>query len=452
MAWHWPGILNRERLRDHGPGTLRANALKIFESGIRAANPYKATMDLIHREGDHLRVGAFDYDLREKEHIYIIGTGKATQPIAIALEEVLGDRITEGVVVLKRGEEHQLRYIQILEASHPVPDETSLLGAQEILRIARQAGEQDLIFSVITGGSSALTIWPADDITVADKQALNRILLSCGASIREINNVRKHISNIKGGLLGLEIFPAELINLTVSDVVGDPVDYITDLTVPDTSTYKDAWKTMDKYILWDKIPQSISNRLKRGPEIETPKNYPGNFRTFIVVTNDTACNMVKIKCEQLGFNTHLLMTKIEGESREEAVSMVAHLNRLAETEPNELPLAFIAGGETVVTLETNLNGGGPNQEFALSAALEIVGRTGVVVGAIGTDGTDGPTNASGGLVDGETIQRAIAAGLNPTQHLNTHSAGKLLEATGDLVITGPTGTNVNDLILLLKKN
>jgi len=438
-------------LRDHGPGKLRAHALKILESGIRAANPYNATLDLIHREGENLSVGAYEYNLQEKEHIYIIGTGKATQPIAIALEEVLGDRITEGLVVLKRGEEHQLRKIQILEASHPVPDETSLSGAQELLRIARLAGERDLIFSVITGGSSSLTIWPADDITVADKQALNRILLSCGASIREINNVRKHISNIKGGLLGLEIFPAELINLTVSDVVGDPLDYITDLTVPDTSTYNDAWQTMDKFNLWEKVPLSISKRLRRGPEIETPKSYPDNYRSFVVVTNDTACNMVKKKSEQLGFNTHLLKEKIEGESREEAISLVASLNRLAETESSELPLAFIAGGETVVTLEKNLNGGGPNQEFALSAALEIVGCEGVVVGAIGTDGTDGPTNASGGLVDGETVQRAIAAGLNPTQHLNAHSAGKLLEATGDLVITGPTGTNVNDLILLLKK-
>ncbi len=449
MAWHWSGIINREQLRDHGPERLRANALDILESGIRAADPYKATLDLIHREGDHLSVGPLRFDLREKEHIYILGAGKATQPIAIALEKILGDRITEGIVVLKRGEEHLLRNIQILEASHPVPDETSLKGGQEILRIAHQAGERDLLFSVITGGSSALTILPANDINLEDKQALNQILLSCGASIREINAVRKHVSYIKGGLLGLKVFPAELINLTVSDVIGDPLDYITDLTVPDTSTYLDAWNTMTKYDLWDRIPDTIYKRLKRGPEIETPKSFRGNFHSFITVTNDSACMSAKAKSEQLGYNTHLFPSKIEGESREEAISFVSTSNRIAEIESNELPLAFIAGGETVVTLERDLKGGGPNQEFALSAALEIAGCEGVVLGAIGTDGTDGPTGASGGLVDGLTSDRASSMGLDPDNYLQKHLSGSLLEEAGDLVITGPTGTNVNDLILML---
>jgi glycerate 2-kinase len=201
--------------------------------------------------------------------------------------------------------------------------------------------------------------------------------------------------------------------------------------------------------LWDRVPDTISKRLKRGPEIETPKSFPGIFHSFVVVTNDSACISAKVKSEQLGYNTHLFTSKIEGESRKEAISFVSTSNRLAEIESNKLPLAFIAGGETVVTLERDLKGGGPNQEFALSAALEIAGCEGVVVGAIGTDGTDGPTGASGGLVDGFTIDRARSMGLDPDNCLQKHLSGRLLEKTGDLMITGPTGTNVNDLILML---
>lgn len=450
MAWHWPGVLNRPRLTDHGPSALREAAVDIVEHGIRAADPYRATRALVALEGDRLRVGPLDYDMRDWDHIYAIGAGKATQPIAQALETVLGERLTEAAVILKRGEAQTLRRIRVIEAAHPVPDEESYRGAQEIVRLARRAGRRDLVFAAITGGSSALMIWPPEGVSLADKQALNEILLKSGASIREINAVRKHVSCIKGGRLAQEIFPATLINLTVSDVVGDPLDYITDLTVPDTSTYEDAWRTLDKYELWERLPAPVRAHLRRGAEIETPKAFSRTYHTFVVVPGDAACLGAARRCEELGFETHLVTNAMEGESRDEASAFVAGACEIGSSVPGGPPRAFVAGGETAVTLHGEDHGeGGPNQEFALSAALAVAGRTGVVAAAVDVDGSDGPTGAAGGLVDGDTVSRARAAGFDPVESLRRHATRELLEATGDLVITGPTGTNVNDLMFML---
>jgi glycerate-2-kinase len=430
-------------LTDHGPRGLREAAVDIIEHGIRAADPYTATMGLLKRDGRCLCVGPLEYDLREWNHIYVVGAGKATQGIALALEEVLGERITDGLVILKRGEPHRLRRVRIIEAAHPVPDADSYQGAQEIVEIARRAGSGDLVFAAITGGSSALLVWPADDITLADKQALNDILLKSGASIREINAVRKHASRVKGGRLAQVIFPAGLINLTVSDVTGDPLDYITGPTVPDTSTYEDAWRTLDKYDLWGRVPLSVREHLRRGPEIESPKGFSHPFHTFVVVPGDAACLEAARRSDELGYAPHILTTEMEGESRDEALVLVEAMNTL------EAPCAIIAGGETTVTIHGDCGKGGPNQEFALSAAIAIAGCENLVVASVDTDGTDGPTKASGGLVDGDTVARSRAAGLDAKECLRVHSALKLLESAGDLVIAGPTGTNVNDLKLLL---
>jgi glycerate 2-kinase len=439
----WWEIQNRARLMDHGPEAMRAVAVDIIEHGIHAADPYTATMNLLKLQGDHLCVGSLEYDLRDWKHIYVVGTGKATQPIALALEEVLGGRITDGLVVLKRGAPRRLRRIRIIEAAHPVPDENSYRGAQEMVRLARRAGQGDLVFAAITGGSSALLVWPADGISLADKQALNQILLTCGASIREINAVRKHASCVKGGRLATEIFPAELINLTVSDVTGDPLDYITGPTVPDTSTYQDAWRVLDKYNLWERVPASVRAHLERGPEIESPKHFTHPYHSFIVVPGDAACLGAARRAEALGYPSHILTTEMEGESHDEAIAFVDVARAF------EAPCALIAGGETIVTIHGECGEGGSNQEFALSAALAIAGRDDLVVGSVDTDGTDGTTAAAGGLVDGETVGRAAAAGLDAEGCRRMHAAFKLLEATGDLVVTGSTGTNVNDLKLAL---
>jgi glycerate 2-kinase len=449
MAVGWKAIPHKERLVDHGPSSLREYAVDILEHGIRAADPYAATEDLIHVDGDRLRIGPLSYHAREFERMYVIGAGKATQPIAMRLEECLGGRIDDGVVVLKRGESHQLQKIRVLEAAHPVPDDASFVGGQELMRLARSAGQKDIVFCVFTGGSSSLAIWPAGSITVPGKQQLNRALLECGASIREINAVRKHVSRIKGGWLGNQVFPATLINLTASDVVGDPVDYITDLTVPDTSTFQDAWATMDKYDLWGRVPSSVSNWLNRGPEIETPKGYTGEFHTIITVPCDAAAKAALSRAKLLGCVPHLLGTNIEGESREQAAAFIAVAREMLKDSPRGERHVVIGSGETVVTIAGERGEGGPNQEFALSAALELEGMQDVALASVGTDGTDGPTDAAGGLVDGKTLGRAVEAGLDPLRSLLLHDAGRLLEVTGDLIVTGPTGTNVNDLIVLL---
>ena len=443
---HWRQVQNRDHILGHGPSRLRADAVDIIEHGIRAADPYRATLSLLKLDGDLLRVGSLEYDLRDRENIYVVGAGKATQAIAMALEAILADRITDGVVILKRGETHRLQKIRIMEAGHPVPDEDSYRGAQQIVRLARGAGPRDLVFSAITGGSSALMIWPAEGISVNDKRLLHEILLWSGASIREINAVRKHTSRIKGGLLGLEVLPAELINLTVSDVVGDPLDYITGPTVPDTSTYADAWRTVDKYSLWDRVPESVRDYLKRGPEIETPKNYPRDHSTYIVVPGDTACLGAVDRCRQLGYETRLLTTEIEGESHEQGALFVSRAFSLVQ---DTKAIAVVAGGETTVAIDGEHGQGGPNQEFALSAALAIAGHESTVVVSVDTDGTDGPTDASGGIVDEASLERAKQAGLDPETLLRQHATRALLEITGDLIITGPTGTNVNNLMVLL---
>jgi len=440
----WRSIQDRDRLLDHGPRELRSAAMDIIEHAIRAADPYAATLDLLELDAGQLRVGDITHDLGDWDHIYVVGAGKATQPIAQALEELLGDRITDGLVTLKRGEAVHLRRIRVIEAAHPVPDQESYRGAQEMVRLAHRAGPNDLVFAAITGGSSALLVWPPQGVSLADLQALNELLLRCGASIREINAVRKHVSRVKGGRLAEEIFPAQLVNLTVSDVTGDPLDYITGPTVPDTSTYEDAWRTLDRYDLWERVADSVRRHLKRGPEIESPKAFAHPYHSFVVVPGDAACRGASQRCEELGYAPHTLTTEMEGESVEEALAFVDAAAQL----PGRC--ALIAGGETIVTIEGECGRGGSNQEFSLSAALRIAGRANVVVASVDTDGTDGPTEAAGGLVDGGTVERARAAGFDPEWCTTNHAALDLLAATGDLVVTEPTGTNVNDLKLLLK--
>jgi hydroxypyruvate reductase/glycerate 2-kinase len=252
---------------------------------------------------------------------------------------------------------------------------------------------------------------------------------------------------VKGGKLANEVFPALLINLTVSDVIGDPLDYITDPTVPDTSTYLDAWETLDKYHLWNKIPVTVKDYLLRGDEIETPKTFTHKYYTYNLVPCHTACIGAAQRCIELGFPVKILTNSLEGDSREAAINFVDSALSLCNQHPPRF--AVLASGETTVTIQFQPGKGGPNQEFALSASTAIAGRINVVVAAIGTDGTDGPVEATGGLVDGGTFFRAGLNGLDPQEALQKHDAGPILEATGDLVITGPTGTNVNDLIFCL---
>lgn len=445
-------IKNREELVSHGQTEERKTVIDIIEHALLAADPYTATINLVHLDGDILSVGDLHLDLSGRGKIYLLGAGKATFPIAKALEEILGDRIADGVVIVKEGQPGNLHRVKIREASHPLPDERGFMAAKEMKTVAEMAQEGDIVFCVITGGSSSLAPLPVSGITLAEKKKVNELLLNSGATIREINAVRKHLSQIKGGNLALSIFPAELINLTVSDVTGDPLDYITDLTVPDTSTFEDAIQVLKKYDLLERIPQSAREYLLSAtPEMENPKDFSSMpVHTFVIVKSDVVCEAASNRASELGLASMILTSILEGESKE--ISHVfTGIAREIKTyhRPLTPPCAVIASGETTVTLPGECGKGGPNQEFALSAALQFDGINEVVIAAIDTDGTDGPTELAGGIIDSSTLERARKKGLDLSRSLLSHDACTALTELDDAIITGHTGTNVNDLYIML---
>jgi glycerate 2-kinase len=445
-------LRNRDVITGHGSRALRSVAADIVEHALAAADPYIAVKQLLSLKGDQLVVGDLSFDLGQYEDIYILGAGKASLPVAEALEEVLGERITAGLFVLKYGCGGSLRRSRIVYAAHPVPDEAGLQGAQEMMALARRCTERDLVFAAISGGSSALLPLPVDGLTLADKQVVNRLLLFCGADITEINAVRKHLSRIKGGWLAKEILPATLINLTVSDVVGDALDYITDPTVPDTSTFEDAQQVLDRYGLWEAFPSAARDYLRSGDATnETPKDFGrAPLHTFVVVDSTAACLGAAARAAELGYKPMVLTTMLKGEARDAGTMFAAIAREIASYgRPTTTPCAIIAGGENTVTIRGDHGKGGPNQVFALSAALDIAGLSSVVVVAVDTDGTDGPTEYAGGMVDGSTIMAARSQGLDVFAAIRNHNTAPLLVSIGDAVITGHTGTNVNDLKLML---
>ncbi len=445
---------NYDRLVAHGNGLLRRDALDILNAGLLRADPGKATRGLVRVDDRTLFIGDASYRLDRFRHIYVFGAGKATFPIAAALDDTLGERITEGIVTCKDGQEGRLAHIGIRLASHPIPNENGMRAAEEILALARKTGPDDLVFACITGGSSALMPLPVPEISLDDKKEANRILLTCGANIIEINAVRKHLSLIKGGRLAQAVHPgALLVNLTVSDVIGDPLDYITDPTVPDTSSFRDAKNTMDKYDLWGAMPAPVSAYLRNPPaDRETPKSLDTrHIENHIVVEGDAACTGAEARAKELGYDTAILSTMFEGESRElgRTFGFIAR-EVLLNSRPLKAPCAFIGGGETIVTIRSGERGeGGPNQEFALGAALEIADLENVVVAGLDTDGTDGPTLFAGGMADEESRRRARECGVDLFAALRSHDASLVLQATEDIFVTGNTGTNVNDLKIML---
>lgn len=445
-------IKNREELTSHGHVEARKTVIDIIEHALSAADPYIATKNLVHLNGDILTVGNLRFNLAKRGKIYLLGAGKATFPIAKALEEILGERIADGVVILKEGQENTLQQVKMREASHPLPDERGFMAAQEIKSLAKTAQEGDIVFCAITGGSSSLAPFPVPSVTIGEKREINELLLHSGADIREINAVRKHLSQIKGGNLARSIFPAEIINLTVSDVTVDSLDYITDLTVPDTSTFADAIQVLKKYELLEKIPKSARDYLLNAtPEMENPKDFSNMpVHTFVMMKGNASCEAASERASELGLASMILTSTLEGESKEVSQVFTAIAREIkAYHRPLTPPGIIIAGGETTVTIQGRYGKGGPNQEFALSAALQLKDESGVVVAAIDTDGTDGPTELAGGIVDSSTVARAREKGLDLSQSLLSHDSSTVLNKLNDAIITGHTGTNISDLYLML---
>jgi len=406
----------------------------------------------VHRRGDRLVAGNERYRLSAFRNIYVIGAGKASARMARAIERLLGCRISSGEINTKDGHAAALRRVRINECGHPVPDQRGVAGARRIAQIASEAGQDDLIICLISGGASALLPLPAPPITLAEKQKTTRLLLHCGASIHEINSVRKHISRIKGGQLARLAYPATLLTLVLSDVIGDDLDVIgSGPTVPDRSTFANARAIFEKYRIWNKLPAAVRNRFDSSAQ-ETPK--PGdkifqNTRHVIVGSNALAVDAAALEARRLGFHTLVLSTFLEGEAREVARVHAAIAREIRATgRPVKAPACVISGGETTVTVHSK-GLGGRNQEFALAAAIDIAGLRDVVILCGGTDGTDGPTDAAGAIADGTTLARAESLGLSAPAFLRNNDSYHFFEATGDLIKTGPTGTNVADVQIVL---
>ncbi len=430
----------------------RAIALKSLEAALNAADPRRIIKSKLTLKNSTLTVDKHSFDLSKFSHVYVVGGGKASGSMTEALETVLGNRITKGLVNVPRGSKSKTRAILLHEASHPIPDETGVEGTRRMVELVEQAEKDDLVICLISGGGSSLMPLPRGEITIGDKRQITNALLKCGATINEINTVRKHISDFKGGWLAKKAYPATILNLILSDVAGDPLDFIASgPTVPDSTTFSDAMNILKKYVLWNRTPETIRKVLSDGEQgkiPETPKTGDEAFKkVFNVVIGNSrlaclaACDALKAE----GLSTLLLTATMEGEARQVAI-LLASIGREVAVAGNPVPrpAGIVAGGETTVTV-VGKGLGSRNQEIALAAGLKLRGLDGVVVASLSTDGIDGPTNAAGAIADGRTVARSLKMGIKPEEFLTDNDSYHFFEKLGDLLFTGPTGTNVNDI-------
>ena len=434
---------------------LRADIDRRIHASLSAVAPETCLKRAVHIDGDRLFVSGESIDLSQVARVIVVGMGKASAGVAASLEDLLEGRISDGLIVTADGYRVPTRRVEVVEASHPVPDVRGLAAAKRIAALLDEANEQDLVIVLISGGGSALLTLPALGIELSAITATNELLLRSGAKIQEVNTVRKHLSQVKGGQLARRAFPARVLAFVLSDVPGDPLNAIASgPTVPDPTTYADAARILQRYRLWEEVPHSVRERIEagvRGEFDETPK--PGEeafsrVTTTIIGSGSVAAGAALTEGKRLGYHTFLLTTTLEGEAREVGKVLAAIAREeVLHKRPLPLPALILAAGETTVTVRGN-GKGGRNQELALSAAMGIEGLSRVVIASIGTDGRDGPTDAAGGIVDGETTGRMRHRGIVPEEYLAQNNAYHALEKAGDLLITGPTGTNVADLYLV----
>jgi glycerate 2-kinase len=453
-------IKNREELINNGETQrdkmARELAIKSLESALKAADPRQIIKSRLLLRDSVLRVDEYSFDLGKFKSVYVVGGGKASGSMAEALEKVLGRRITAGFVNVLHGETNKTSIIKLHGANHPVPDEAGVEGTRKMLDLVEAATADDLVICLISGGGSSMMPLPRGGISLSDKREITDLLLKSGATITEINTVRKHISDFKGGWLAKKAYPATVLNLILSDVMGDPLDFIASgPTVPDSTTFHDAVSVLRKYDLWARGPPSVTKVLldgEKGLIPETPKASDEAFKRVhnVVVGNNrlasqTACTELK----SAGLNTLLLTSMMEGEARHvgTVLSSIAREVSISDN-PVHKPGAVVAGGETTVTV-TGKGKGGRNQEVALAAAMKLGNLDGVAVASLTTDGVDGPTDAAGAIVDGKTLAKAKRMGLSPEKFLAANDSYNFFSKISDLIFTGPTGTNVNDISLIV---
>ncbi len=456
-------IINEKELLENAVSDedkrARRAAIKILKTALDSADPRVAIRTHVQRVDNTIRIDNLSFDLDEFQRVFVVGGGKASGAMAEALEAIVGDNLTEGFVNVLRGTKSDFKTQKIVlnEVGHPIPDEEGVDGARKIFQLACEAKEEDLVICLFSGGGSALMPLPATDITLQDKQNLTEALLKCGATVNEINCVRKHISALKGGQLAKASYPATVVSLILSDVVGDPLDTIASgPTAPDTTTFSNAISILKKYNLRKSfVSKNIWKRLEvglRGEIPDTPK--PGDKvfdKTYnVIIGNNRSVALAAYrKAKKLGFNTLLLSSMVEGEARHVGKLYAAITKEiLYANNPISKPAVVIAGGETTVTV-TGLGKGGRNQELVLSASLKIEGLRGAVTASIGTDGIDGPTDAAGAIADGQTTKRGYEKGLEARDFLKNNDSYGFFSRLDDLIFTGPTGTNVNDLAVMV---
>lgn len=428
----------------------------IFDEAVRAADPYDAVRKAVSMDDGGITIAGIHYSAERYPRIVVVGAGKASARMGRAVEDSLGGRIDEGWINTKYEHAEKLSGIHVHECGHPVPDENGVAGVREIMRLLESADDRTLVIALISGGGSALAPAPADGITLAEKQDVTRTLLNAGASIGELNTVRKHLSSLKGGGMARLAHPARLHVLILSDVIGDRLDTIASgPAAPDSGTFDDALSICVRRGCLEKLPRAVRKRLDDGaagklPETaKTGDSYLESAVNTIVGNNRMSVNAARDKARELGFNTLLLTTVLEGEASEAGTFLACLASEIqASGNPVPPPACVIAGGETTVTVAGD-GKGGRNQELALAAAVRLTGMDNVVLLSGGTDGTDGPTDAAGGVVDGGTLAHGASMQLDAKDYLRRNDSYHYLDKVGGLVRTGPTGTNVMDVQILL---
>lgn len=433
---------------------IKEQLIDIFYSGLNVVDPYNCVKKYIDKIRDTYTKGNF-------KKLLLVAFGKAAYPMSKAIIENIGDILDHGILITKYGhinneiESKFEKKLKIFEAGHPIPDENGLLATRNVIALLKDAGEDSLVICLISGGGSSLLVSPLDQLNLNDKQTVTELLLKAGADINELNTVRKHISNIKGGRLAEIAYPARVLSLILSDVIGDKLDVIASgPTTEDETTYKEAIDILNKYSLVDKFPETVINILKNGEAgliTETPKRGDKIFKNvenIIVGSNNLFIEAAKKRAEMLGFTTKVLTNQLMGEARD----VGKWLGRIVKEEISKKSknLVLISGGETTVKVKGS-GIGGRNMELALSFAIEIEGLEGISLLSAGTDGTDGPTDAAGAIVNGYTIKEARKNGIMAQEYLDNNDSYNFFKDAGGLFITSPTGTNVMDIQLIVIK-
>ena len=439
----------------------RKKLYSIFHAGVEAVNPYRLVLEAVRLDDRSLKIENISYDLNHFKKIIVIGGGKATAPMAQAIESILGRFITDGRIIVKYGHAAKLKRIKVMEASHPVPDEAGVKGTEEIIRMLKQADEDTLVICLISGGASALLVSPVDSVTLGDKKIVTELFLKAGASIEELNTVRKHLSKVKGGRLAQIAYPATVVTLMLSDVIGDRLDVIASgPTVPDPTTFQNAMAAIEKYSLKDRLPAKVLKLLMQGLKRkikDTPKGDESFFKktkAVVIGSLKHAVASAREKAISLGFSAEVVTDELRGEARDAARYLAARAVEVQNSlSKGAKPCCLISGGETTVTVKGN-GLGGRNQELSLAFAMEIEGIKGIAMLSADTDGIDGPTDAAGAIVDGNTTALAREFDIIPEIYLennNSYNFFKRLDSVSKRsyhLITGPTGTNVMDMQII----